>query len=207
MLWTLCPKSPGLTKCRGGHEINEDSGWDSNFMQFLVLDLPLDSKLFSCFLFLFLDMRSFHQPISWRSRAKWTFVAKAPCVLALLVQGAKAGALLDRSAMFHAGWCSKMVPFFKIIFFPLLFSFPKSIGKEVAFKTQVTNFNPESATQASGKDAPLELDNETCLKHTRFWLHILTVWTRIWSDLIRFDQIWSFFGLVFDWNFRLTKIN
>jgi len=55
---------------------------------------------------------------------------------------------------------------------PLLSSFPKSIGKEVAFKTQVTNFNPESATQASGKDSPLELDNETCLKHTRFWLHI-----------------------------------
>ena len=80
--------------------------------------------------------------------------------------------LAGPSAMFHAGRCSKMVPFFKILFFPLLFSFPKSIGKEVAFKTQVTNFNPESATQASGKDAPLELDNETCLKHTRFWLHI-----------------------------------
>ena len=52
-------------------------------MQFLILDLPLDSKLFSCFLFLFLDMRSLHQPISWRSRAKWTLLPRhrvcSPC--------------------------------------------------------------------------------------------------------------------------------
>ena len=175
MLWTLCPKSPGLTKCRGGHEINEDSGWDSNFMQFHAI-----SNFGFAFGLQTVFMLSFFVP--WHAlfasthfvafTCQMDFVAKAPCVLAWLVQGAKAGALLDR------------VPFFKILFFPLLFSLPKSIGKEVAFKTQVTNFNPESATQASGKDAPLELDNETCLKHTRFWLHIvdcLNTYLRIWS--------------------------
>lgn len=162
-------------------------------MKFLILDLPLDSKLFSCFLFLFLDMRSLHQPISWRSRAKWT--------------------LLPRHRVCSPCWfkeprqepCWIEVPCFMRVDVPKWchssksssFSFPKSIGKEVAFKTQVTNFNPESATQASGKDSPLELDNETCLKHTRFWLHIF-------DCLNTYLRIWSFFGLVFDWNFRLT---
>ena len=79
------------------------------------------------------------------------FVAKAPCVLALLVQGAKAGALLDRVPCFMRGdvpkWCHSSKSFF-FLFFSL---FQNLLEKKLRSKPRSPTSTPNQQHRPQGR--------------------------------------------------------
>ena len=125
------------------------------------------------------------------------FVAKAPCVLALLVQGAKAGALLDRVPCFMRGdvpkWCHSSKSFF-FLFFSL---FQNLLEKKLRSKARSPTSTPNQQRRPQGRMHLWSWIMKHVWNIPDFGFTFLTLWTRIYV----FDP---FFGLVFDWNFRYS---